>query len=128
MTTPVLLAGHGALPSGVADAAELVVGPQSRLLVCELGPAESPDSYGERLADLVGDAPDVLVLADLPGGTPANAAKLLAARRGGVRIVTGLNLPMLLEVLVRDGDLDELAAFAHAAGRGGVLMEPVLTR
>ena len=89
MTTPVLLAGHGALPSGAADAAQFVVGPQSRLLVCELGPAESPDSYGERLADLVGDAP---------------------------------------EVLVRDGDVDELAALAQTAGRGGVLTEPVLTR
>lgn len=128
MTIPVLLAGHGALPSGAADAAEFVVGPQSRLLVCELGPAESPDSYGERLADLVGDAPEVLVLADLPGGTPANAAKLFAARRTGVRIVTGLNLPMLLEVLVRDGDVDELAAFAQTAGKGGVLTEPVLSR
>ncbi|WP_376770838.1 PTS sugar transporter subunit IIA, partial [Lentzea indica] len=63
-----------------------------------------------------------------PGGTPANAAKLLAARRGGIRIVTGLNLPMLLEVLVRGGDLDELAELAQSAGRGGVLTEPVLTR
>ncbi|MFI6096429.1 PTS sugar transporter subunit IIA [Lentzea sp. NPDC051213] len=132
MTIPVLLAGHGALPSGIADAAELVLGPQPRLAVCELGPAESPESYRERLADLAGPVSGtgagVLVLADLPGGTPANAAKLLAARRGGIRIVTGLNLPMLLEVLVRGGDLDELAGLAQSAGRDGVLTEPVLTR
>ncbi|MCP2246896.1 PTS sugar transporter subunit IIA [Lentzea aerocolonigenes] len=127
MTIPVVLAGHGALPSGVAGAAELVLGPQSRLAVCELGPAEDPDSYGERLAALTGDAA-VLVLVDLPGGTPANRAKLLAARREGMRIVTGLNLPMVLEVLVRNGDVDELAGRALSAGRDGVLVEPVLTR
>lgn len=127
MTIPVVLAGHGALPSGVADAAGLVLGPQSRLVVCELGPAEDPDSYGERLAALTRDAA-VLVLVDLPGGTPANRAKLLAARREGMRIVTGLNLPMVLEVLVRNGDVDELAECALSAGRGGVLAEPVLTR
>lgn len=128
MTIPVVLAGHGALPSGVAGAAELVLGPQPRLTVCELGPAEDPDSYGERLAGLTRDAASVLVLADLPGGTPANRAKLLAARREGMRIVTGLNLPMVLEVLVRNGDVDELAELAQSAGRGGVLAEPVLTR
>jgi mannose/fructose-specific phosphotransferase system component IIA len=127
MTIPVVLAGHGALPSGVAGAAELVLGPQPRLAVCELGPAEDPDSYGERLAALIGDGA-VLVLVDLPGGTPANRAKLLAARREGMRIVTGLNLPMLLEVLVRNGDVDELAEHALSAGRDGVLAEPVLTR
>lgn len=128
MTTLVVLAGHGALPHGVADAAELVLGPQSRLTVCELGPADSPESYGARLAALAGDASAVLVLADLPGGTPANAAKLLATRRGGIRIVTGLNLPMLLEVLVRGGDVDEMAELARTAGREGVLAEPVLVR
>ncbi|MFC3894563.1 PTS sugar transporter subunit IIA [Lentzea rhizosphaerae] len=127
MTIPVVLAGHGALPSGVAGAAELVLGPQPRLAVCELGPAEDPDSYGERLAALTRGAA-VLVLVDLPGGTPANRAKLLAARREGMRIVTGLNLPMVLEVLVRNGDVDELAERALSAGRDGVLAEPVLTR
>lgn len=70
----------------------------------------------------------MLVLVDLPGGTPANRAKLLAARREGMRIVTGLNLPMVLEVLVRNGDVDELAGRALSAGRDGVLVEPVLTR
>ena len=44
-----------------------------------LGPAESPETYAERLRDAVGSDPS-LVLADLAGGTPANVALARHAR------------------------------------------------
>ncbi|NBH10454.1 PTS mannose transporter subunit IIAB [Amycolatopsis sp. SID8362] len=122
MSVPIILAGHGRLPSGVGEAAEMILGPQSRLKVCELSPRDSPEEFGARVLALAGDAEGVLVLADLHGGSPFNAVRKLAAGHPRIQLVSGLNLPMLLEVLLHTtGDVAELAGVARAAGRDGVV-------
>jgi len=64
----------------------------------------------------------VLVLTDLYGATPSNAARRLAARPGR-RVVAGLSLPMLVRVLNYPGlPLEELAQKALSGGRDGVLL------
>ncbi|MGW5722403.1 PTS sugar transporter subunit IIA [Amycolatopsis sp. NPDC003865] len=122
MSVPIVLAGHGRLPSGVGEAAEMILGPQSRLKVCELSPHDSPEEFGVRLLALLGGAGEALVLADLHGGSPFNAVRALAAVHPRIQLVSGLNLPMLLEVLLHTtGDVTELAGVARAAGRDGVV-------
>jgi PTS system mannose-specific IIA component/PTS system mannose-specific IIB component len=123
MSIPIILAGHGSLPSGVGEAAEMILGPQSRLKVCELKPGDRPEDFGARLLELAGDTAELLVLADLHGGSPFNAVRALGARGPArVELVAGLNLPMLLEVLLHPaGDVTDLAGVARAAGRDGVV-------
>jgi PTS system ascorbate-specific IIA component len=63
----------------------------------------------------------VLILTDMYGATPTNIARRINLGRP-VRIVTGVNLPMLLHVLnYPDRDLESLAATALEGGRQGVL-------
>lgn len=63
----------------------------------------------------------VLVLTDLYGSTPSNIACRLHEQHT-VRVVSGINLPMLMRVLnYPDMDLDELAHKAVTGGRDGVL-------
>lgn len=63
----------------------------------------------------------VLVLTDLFGATPSNVAARLTSM-SQVRVVAGLNLPMLLRVLnYPDADLEKLAAKALEAGKAGVV-------
>jgi mannose/fructose-specific phosphotransferase system component IIA len=122
MTVPIILAGHGRLPSGVGEAAEMILGPQARLKVCELSSRDSPEEFGARVLALAGAAAGVLVLADLHGGSPFNAVRTLTAAHPRIQLVSGLNLPMLLEVLLHTtGDVTELAGVARAAGRDGVV-------
>ena len=63
----------------------------------------------------------VLVLTDLYGSTPCNiAARLLADPH--VRVVSGMNLPMLIRVLnYPELDLETLADKALSGGRDGVM-------
>jgi PTS system ascorbate-specific IIA component len=66
----------------------------------------------------------VLVLTDLFGSTPSNiAARLLDSSR--TRVVTGINLPMLIRVLnYPQLDLASLAAKAVSGGLDGVFEMP----
>lgn len=62
----------------------------------------------------------VLVLTDMYGSTPSNIACRLATER--IRVVAGVNLPMLIRVLNYSYlSLDELANKAISGGHDGIL-------
>lgn len=64
----------------------------------------------------------VLILTDIPGGTPTRVAATHAATES-FEVVTGVNIPMLAEVFLADPQLTvtALAQIAVRAGRAGVL-------
>ena len=125
---PILIAGHGAFAAGLRDAVEMILGgPQEGLAALALRPEEDPAELAGRIEaalDALGVAPDAgaLVLADLFGASPANAATSLLQRRPGLQVVTGASLPMALEVcLSRDTtEAPELAALAVERGREAI--------
>ena len=87
--------------------------------------SDSPETHRAQLEAALTQAEGgagVLVLADLFGGTPSNIASL-SLERAERAVVTGVNLPMLLEALMRRDEL-ALAALALAAlqaGRAGIV-------
>jgi PTS system ascorbate-specific IIA component len=67
----------------------------------------------------------VLILTDIYGSTPANIAVALLATHDRLRVVAGLNLPMLLRVLTYVSlDLEHVAEKALQGGRDGVVLCP----
>lgn len=74
------------------------------------------------LLDILDEGEGVLVLTDLYGSTPSNIAKRLNEHHK-VRIISGMNLPMMVRVLnYAQLDLDALAQKAVSGGRDGVFM------
>ncbi len=83
-------------------------------------PPEETLAQARILVQGLGPRP-VLVLTDVFGATPANAARLLA-ERPGVRVVAGVNVPMLWRTLnYCQRPLDELVALALAGAAQGVM-------
>jgi PTS system mannose-specific IIA component len=125
-TVPVVLVGHGGYPAGVRDAVEMILGEQSNVATVALPPDGSTEEVAEQVSTAVellgGTDGAALVLADLMGGSPANAVGLLALRNPELHLVAGLNLAMALEVLTSTADsAAELASVAETAGKGGVV-------
>jgi PTS system mannose-specific IIA component len=124
---PVLFVGHAELPDGVRSAVEMILGPQERLATVQLGPAADPAAVSQQIGQALDEMQvdteaGALILADLPGGSPSNAAAAVFLERRHVRLVAGLSLPMALEVLAdRQGrTAADLAEVAVGAGRMGV--------
>ncbi len=68
--------------------------------------------------------PDVLVLTDVLGATPCNVAQRIAGAEGGgaVRLIAGVNVPMLWRALTYANEpLDIVAARALAGASQGVV-------
>ena len=90
-------------------------------------PADLEPAVLGKFADLIRNAIDeqeqgrgVLVLTDIFGATPDNLARYFARDRN-VRVVSGINLPMLLSVLnYAQQSLEQLCETALNGGRSGI--------
>jgi mannose/fructose/sorbose-specific phosphotransferase system IIA component len=120
-----VLAAHGDLAQSFLESASLIVGEVEGAVAVNLDPSMNLESMTESMAAACEQADQgsgVLILLDLFGGTPSNSAAMALQNREG-EAITGLNLPMLLEVAMQREVLDsagELAALAKSAGNAGV--------
>ncbi len=125
MTVGVLLLTHGRIGSVLREAAHSILG-VSPLATLSLTAAVDCDpeqvlEEARRTADELDTGDGVLVLTDVYGATPSNIACRLREFHK-VRIVAGVNLPMLIRVLnYPDLDLDQLGEKAISGGREGIL-------
>ena len=75
--TGILLVTHGNFANGIVDSVEMLCGPQKNLRVKSLRIADDVEVYAEEVkqaAAEMNEGEGVLILADLLGGSPANAA------------------------------------------------------
>ena len=128
-----ILTGHGQFSNGLASAVDMVAGDQPAFQIVPFE-GDHAAEYGDELRAAIQQMHDacegVLVFVDLLGGTPFNQAMMISQEIDNVEVVTGANLPMLLElVLTRDGStLEELAGQAVEIGQTGIVnkkLEPV---
>lgn len=119
----IVLVSHGELGDALIRAAEMIAGPAEWVFSVPLLPGESPESFGDKLAVALREieGQETLVLIDLFGGTPYNVAARQVLKEN-VECVTGVNLPMLLELLMSrdDAALPELAEAIAQAGQESV--------
>jgi PTS system mannose-specific IIA component len=86
-------------------------------------PLEEIEAHARRLLDLVRN-PDALILTDVFGATPCNVAQRLASATEGaqVKVIAGVNVPMLWRSLCYEEDsLDAMAMRAVAGAAQGVM-------
>lgn len=125
MSVGILLITHGPLAADLLKIAGGILGElPPGIAYCELVGDTPPEEALERCRQLLAtldQGEGVLVLTDLYGATPSNIAHALADPAKRVRVVCGLNLPMLIRTLnYADLDLDHLAEKALSGGRDGV--------
>jgi mannose PTS system EIIA component len=119
-----IVASHGDLACSLVRTVEMIAGKQSDIMCFALSPSADVGEFKDRIAAAVDTGRPTLVLVDMPGGTPWNAASAAAVDHELVHIVSGVNLPMLLEVvLVRaDADIWKLTRLAVESGSQGIRM------
>ena len=121
----VLLISHGELCDQLLASNEMIAGPMEQVGTVALRTGENPDLYGERVRNAIEDlntGSGVLVLVDMLGGTPYNQIGSLA-RDLPVQIVTGMNMPMLMSLVLyreEDSTLTQLADMASESAQQGV--------
>ena len=122
MSVSLLVITHDDIGRALVDSATVMleVSPM-KIDVISIGKADNPDDMFTKALELVENNEETLVLTDMYGSTPSNVACRLHTRNS-VRVVGGINLPMLVRVLNYPRlSLDELVEKAVSGGRDGVL-------
>ena len=122
---PALLIMHADLAAALLRAAEQVYGPITGVTVLS-NECLSRDALETRIQDIVRDwKSGGLVLTDFWGGSCHISGASVARTRGELVIVTGINLPLLLDYLHnRDSfALDELAERLRKKGQDSIRVQ-----
>ena len=115
-----ILVTHGGMAEGMIDAVRKISGAPEGTLHAVSNEGRSPDQLRDAIVEVLGDGPAV-VFTDLGAGSCTLAARLSCAHRSRVAVVTGVNLPMLLDfVFHREDPIERLAKRMTEKGRAGV--------
>jgi mannose/fructose-specific phosphotransferase system component IIA len=110
---------HGGLAAALVTAAEQITGLTGSLVpVSNTGCA--PDTIEARIADAIGGVPAV-VFVDMPSGSCLFAAMHRLREEPNVKVVTGVNLAMLIDFVFHTGETPgQAAARAVATGERAI--------
>ena len=103
-----LVVTHGEFGAYLVEAAEAIVGVQSEgVRTFAISPRHSVEEIRAKISEDIRElcgTEGLIVVADMPGGTPANVSFPLCKDSSKIRVVSGLNLYMLV------------SAFSHREG------------
>lgn len=121
-----MIGTHGVAAEQLLRTTEMLIGEQDNVSFIDFIPGENADTlfdkYTQKLTDL-DTSKGVLFLVDTWGGSPFNAASRIVNEHDNYDIITGVNVPMLVETFMcRDDNpsMNELITVALETGRGGV--------
>ena len=100
----IVLASHGGFADGIAQSAQMLFGEQDNFAHVILKPDEGPDDIRGKMETAITsfeNQDEVLLIVDLWGGTPFNQANTLLEKHPNWAVVTGMNLPMVVEALTQ---------------------------
>lgn len=133
MSIGIVIASHGEFANGIKQSASMIFGEQEKVQVVTFMPGEGPDELHQKLVNAIATfdpSDEVLILADLWGGSPFNqsSAVLQETTDRKIAIITGLNLPMLIQAyterLSGEATIGKVAANIIKEAKGGVKAQP----
>ena len=124
----IVIVAHFGLAEKFLEAAEKIVRKKpANTVTVSIDPGKNADEFKQDIVKAIKkvDAKEgVLIFTDMFGGTPCNMS-LAFLKEGKVEVLTGLNLPMLIEVLdiqTNGRSLNDLAQYIQALGQKNICL------
>lgn len=99
----IILCGHGNFGKELKNSVEMIAGVQDHVkfvsFTMDMAVTDVIDQYSKFIEECVAGE-EVIILCDLFGGTPANAAAITKKYHENIRVLTGVNLPVVLALVM----------------------------
>lgn len=127
--TGIIVTGHGSFATGITSGLELLAGTPKDYQAVDFRPEDSIESLKEKLLKAVkglSGCQEILVLADLAGGSPFNVSVQLKLQDAGcnMEVIGGINLPCVLQAYMTramETDVSTLAEEVMEAAKGAII-------
>jgi fructoselysine and glucoselysine-specific PTS system IIA component len=110
-----LIATHGRLAGGVKSSLDIITGALDGIFLIEAYVDENRSLEDEikTILQQVGDNDELIVFSDIMGGSVTNQV-LQYALQANVHVVSGFNLPLVIEIILADADAPAAEIIAEA--------------
>lgn len=116
----IVVVSHGFLSEHLVSAASLILGEAKNVKAVTFVARESLDDLRKKTIEATEEFKDdgCLILTDIMGGSATNVSVEIMRKSNNVNVVTGVNLPMLIEAINsrEDASLTDLAAKVSNSG------------
>lgn len=123
MNVKIIVMSHGKMAAETVESAKMIVGELIDIAVVSMEAEDGLTGTQAKLdviLKMYGDVP-TLIIADLKGGTPCNVATMALGEYTQLRVLSGLNLAMLIEASVSPiDDIDELVNYLQMIGQQAI--------
>lgn len=108
----ILIASHSELSKGLVEATKMILGDDNEvdhIILDESGIDVFSKKLDEKVKYLTENNESLLILADIFGGTPFNQSMIKSQQYENVRVISGVNLQMVIEsVMNKSNNIDEV--------------------
>lgn len=124
MMYKVLVVSHSNLCKGFKDAVEMILGQESSVMYLGLD-EDGIDIFHQNLKSKIDklkkENDEILVLADLFGGSPFNRVLIEVSQDDNIKLISGVNLPMVIEAVMNEtSKLDEVLLQIIESGKDSI--------
>lgn len=124
-----IVTGHGSFATGITSGLMLLAGDPEAYEAVDFDPEDSVDMLTEKLKGALtrlDSCEEILILADLAGGSPFNVSlRLKLSKEKHLEVIGGANLPVVLDAYLARGaaaDVTGLAASSLEAGKAQMVL------
>ncbi|OCG17886.1 hypothetical protein A9G28_10205 [Gilliamella sp. Fer1-1] len=103
----IILAGHGKIAHEMKNSIEMIAGQYPNLHSITFEPGNSIDDLKDKYLKIINqsESKQFVIITDIFSGSPYNAAAMLAMQSDSIEVISGLSLPLCLELLNLDFSL-----------------------
>lgn len=118
-----LIATHGEFSKGIIDSVQLIIGEESTIDYFCMTKSKSSEDASREVKQYLSDIKNepLVVLTDVFGGSVANLFTECLLEGFDFQLVTGVNLPMLLSLLLSEGPIVERINTSLEEAKKGIL-------
>jgi fructoselysine and glucoselysine-specific PTS system IIA component len=116
----IIIASHGSFSKGMMDSITMIIGEFANVQHFSISSSDSQEAIAIRIEDMLrkyGEEDDIIVLTDVLGGSVMNIF-IGYMQTHNVHVITGVNLPLALEILDADEETELLAVIHDSIEKG----------
>jgi PTS system N-acetylgalactosamine-specific IIA component len=121
----IIITGHGNFATGIGSSINLIAGEQNDFLCIDFTEEMSAEDIKKKLEDGVhslNECENIVILADLQGGTPFKCALELCVANDKLALIGGINIPLALDCCLSRGssDFDDFVSKIELTGKNSL--------
>ena len=115
----IIVVGHGSFASGISRALELILGKQENYYYIDYNEENNASKYKSELTNLIESLEgEIVICSDLLNGTPFNVAMEISVNNENIKLIYGINLASLMELISQKMFTDEEIDLNSVINRG----------